>query len=129
MADFGGVMRLTINGQKIKIRGKFSIKPTNFSYAIENNQDGTKDRIATPDGPMAEVDFVDSQDGSAVSQPWDALMSLNGAAITILEDTNGVIHQFSPARFTGKPDIDRFKGQVTGIQIHADNGGYTQLTA
>lgn len=129
MADFGGLMRVMVDGSPIKLRGTFKLKPTNFAYTIENNQDGSKDRMLAPDGPSADVDLVDSLNGTASSQPWDAIMAKSGIQVNIMEDNTGVIHQFSNAFFTGKPDIDRLKGSVTGIQVHCANGAYKQLTA
>lgn len=130
MADFGGTVRFTYDGNNIKIRAKLSVEPGDFSYTAEHNQDGTFDRFLQPMGPMFKVEFVDSKDGfSAVSLPWNTIMQGGPYNISILEDTTGVIHTISNGSFVGRADIDRLKGLVTGVNIQGATGSYKQLTA
>jgi hypothetical protein len=129
MADFGGIMRFTYNGAPMKIRAKVELEPTGGSYTAEDNQDGSFDRYYQPMGPKFDVEFVDSRDGvSATSQPWDAIMAGGPYNISIVEDSNKILHSFTGAKFIGRPKIDRLKGIVTGITGQTPVGGYIQTT-
>jgi hypothetical protein len=130
MADFGGTIRFTYDGTALIIRASVGIEPTDAAYTVEHNQNGTFDRYLQPMGPVAKLEFVDSKDGvGAVSQPWNAIMAGGPYKVAVLEDNTGIVHQFSGAKFVGRPDIDRLKGLVKGISIQAPVGGYQQLTA
>lgn len=130
MADFGGTIRFTYDGNALIIRAKLDIEPGDFAYAVEHNQNGSFDRYMQPMGPMLETDFVDSKDGvAATSLPWNSIMQGGPYNVSILEDTTGVIHTIANAKFTGRPKIDRLKGLVTGINIQGATGAYKQLTA
>jgi len=129
MADFGGIIRFTYNGSPLRVRAKFEIEPTDFKYDVEHNQDGSFDRMAQPMGPAGEAEFTDSVDGvTAVSLPWNAIMAGGPYTLTGVEETNGIIHTWTGAKFVGRPKIDRLKGVVTGITIQAPVGGYNETT-
>lgn len=130
MADFGGQIRFTYDGAAIRIRAKVSIKPGNFVYAAEDNQDGSFDRYVQPKGPTFDMEFVDSADGvNPTSLPWSTIMAGGPYNVSIIEDTNGIIHTMSGAKFIGEVDIDRLKGMVTGITVRGPVGAYKQVTA
>lgn len=130
MANFGGLIRFTYDGNPITIRAKVDIEPGDFSFTVEHNQNGSYDRYAQPMGPMAELEFVDSVDGvSLQSLDWNKIMQGGPYNIAILEDTNGITHQFTAASFVGRAKIDRLKGIVTGVTIQCRTGGYKQLAA
>lgn len=46
--------------------------------------------------------------------------------VSLIEDTNKVLHTFTGAKFLGRPKIDRLKGIVTGITGQCAVGGYQQ---
>lgn len=130
MADFGGLIRFTYDGNALIIRGKVDIEPGDNSYSGEHNQNGSFDRYLQPMGPTAEMEFVDSVDGaSATSLPWNTIMAGGPYNIAILEDQTGITHQFSNAKFIGRVKIDRLKGLVSGVSVQSPVGGYKQLTA
>lgn len=130
MADFGGLIRFTYDGNSLTIRAKLDIEPGDFAYSLEHNQDGSFDRYVAPMGPTIETDFVDSVDGdSAISQPWNAIMQGGPYNIAVLEDSTQVTHTITNGKFVGRPKIDREKGLVTGISIQGRVGSYKQLTA
>jgi hypothetical protein len=80
-------------------------------------------------GPAGEAEFTDSVDGvTAVSLPWNAIMAGGPYTLTGVEETNGIIHTWTGAKFVGRPKIDRLKGVVTGITIQAPVGGYNETT-
>lgn len=130
MADFGGNIRFTYDGNPIKIRAKVDLEPGDFSFTAEHNQDGSFDRMAQPMGPSVELEFVDSVDGvNPISLNWNAIMAGGPYNIAILEDKNGVTHTISAAKFIGRPKIDRLKGLVTGVSVQGAVGSYKQLTS
>lgn len=129
MADFGGVMRFKVGDLALKIRAKVDIEPTNGSYTAEDNQDGSFDRYMQPQGPKFDVEFVDSSGAdTATSQPWDTIMAGGPYNISLIEDTTGILHTFTAAKFLGRPRIDRLKGVVSGITGQCAVGGYQQTT-
>jgi hypothetical protein len=130
MPDFGGQIRFTYDGTPIRIRARVELEPGDFQYTAEHNQDGSFARYVQPMGPVFDLEFEDSVDGTnPTSLKWAVIM-LNGPYnISILEDTNGIIHTIANGQFVGRPKIDRLKGVVTGIQIQGAVGSYQQLTA
>ncbi len=127
MADFGGLIRFTYNATPIKIRAKVEIEPTSGDYKAEDNQDGSFDRFFQPMGPKFDIEFVDSVDGvNPISLPWDSIMAGGPYNVSLIEDTNKVLHTFTGAKFLGRPKIDRLKGIVTGITGQCAVGGYQQ---
>ena len=129
MADFGGQVRFTYDGNSIVVRAKVELEPGDNSYTVEHNQNGSFDRYVQPMGPVLDVEFVDSFDGvSAASHPWNAIMSGGPYNVAIQEDSNGITHTIANAKFMGRPKIDRLKGVVTGIQIQGAVGSYKQLS-
>ena len=130
MADFGGTIRFTYDGNSLRIRAKVDLEPGDYSFAVEHNQDGSFDRYAQPMGPTFDLEFVDSRDGvNPISLDWNAIMAGGPYNIAILEDKNGITHTISAGKFSGRPTIDRLKGLVTGVTIQGAVGSYKQLTA
>src|SRR5947209_2144246 len=118
MADFGGVIRFTYDGKPLRVRGDFKLEPGDFQYDAEHNDDGSFDRMVKPMGPTIKPTFVDSRDGvSPLSVDWNAVMAGGPYDVSVFEDTNGVIHQITAAKFVGRADIDRKKGLVSGLSI------------
>lgn len=130
MADFGGVMRFTYDGNAITLRAKVDIEPGDSTFSAEHNQNGSYDRYVQPMGPAADLEFVDSADGvNPVSLDWNKIMSGGPYNMAITEESNGIVHQFTAASFVGRVKIDRLKGLVSGVTIQCRTGGYKQLTA
>lgn len=130
MADFGGTIRFTYNGNALTMRAKLDIEPGDFAYAVEHNQNGSFDRYMQPMGPVIEAEFVDTSDGvHATSLPWNTIMQNGPYNISVIEDTTGIIHTITNGSFIGRPKIDRLKGLVTGINIQGATGAYKQLSA
>ncbi len=130
MADFGGIMRFTYGGSPLTIRAKVEIEPTGASFTAEDNQDGSFDRYVQPMGPKFDIEFVDSVDDvKATSLPWDAIMSGGPYNMSLVEETNGVVHTWTQAKFLGRPKIDRLKGIVTGVTGQCAVGNYKQTSA
>lgn len=130
MADFGGTVRFTYDGNAIIVRAKVDLEPGDFSYSVEHNQNGSFDRYVQPMGPTIELDFVDSVDGvSATSLPWNKIMQGGPYNCAIVEDLTGIIHSITGGKFTGRAKIDRLKGNVSGIAIQGAVGSYKQLAA
>jgi len=113
MSTFGGTMRLTINGLPRTLRGAFHLMPTNSEVDKIDNQDGSVSRTLKPMAFEADVTFED--DGG----DWGAVMTMPAGNITILEDQTGRLHMWTRAFFTGRPNIDRGSGEVSGLKIVA----------
>lgn len=114
--DFGGRMSVRLaSGALIALRGTFSNMPARQSTERITNQDGSTDRIATPVSPTADINFKD--DGLDLQ----AIMEAPRQNMTINEEFTGVTHYFFNAFFAGNPQTNRVNGEVTGVQIVAED--------
>lgn len=114
--DFGGKITVTSSlGYKLSLRGTITVQPTAQSNEAITNQDGSTDRIMTPNAPMAELSFRD--DGG----DWQGRITGARENLTIVEEQTGVTHLFTGAFWTGRPNINRINGEVSGVQIVADS--------
>lgn len=114
--DFGG--RITVagsTGYRLSLRGTVNILGAHQSNDAVTNQDGSVDRIITPDAPGAEVVFAD--DGIN----YDQLLNADRHNITIVEEKTGVTHMFTSAFWTGKPSANRINGELSQLGIRADS--------
>jgi Phage tail tube protein len=112
--DFGGKITVSSSrGYKLSLCGTLAVKGAHQSNDKVTNQDGSVDRLITPDAPSADLSFRD--DGH------DADMMLNGDRenITIVEEKTGVTHLFTDAFWTGKPNSNRINGEMTELTIAA----------
>lgn len=112
--DFGGKITVSSSrGYKLSLRGTLAVAGAHQSNDKVTNQDGSVDRLITPDAPSAELTFRD--DG------LDGDMLLNGDRenITIVEEKTGVTHLFTDAFWTGKPNANRINGELTALAIVA----------
>lgn len=113
--DFGGKITVTSSrGYKLSLRGTLAVMAAHQSNDKVTNQDGSVDRIITPDAPSAELTFRD--DG------LDGDMLLNGDRenLTIVEEKTGVTHLFTGAFWTGKGSANRINGEMTALSITAE---------
>ena len=134
MADFGGFMRFTAGTQTLRMRGKFDTEPTDSKFSEVNNQDGSVDRTQEPMSPKAKITFVDTDDSdnanaTPTSVDWNTIMKAGKVNMTVNEDSTGIIHTWTSAVFVGRPEVDRMKGEVTGIELVCARGNYKQTTA
>ena len=116
MADFGGIMRLSLGSTQFKIRGTFNIDPSGLTVTAITNQDGSNSRTFKPDGYGADLKSLENQDGI----DWNALMKAPRVGARIVEETTGRLHIFSNAFLVGSPVIDTETGEVTGLSLKAD---------
>ena len=117
MTDFGGLMRFQVNGSPLTVRGKVSVNPSNLAATAIANNDGSTSRSLEPKGYRAKVTFEDSQAGSATGQDWAVILLGGPYNLSLIEDTTGLTHTWTGARFTGDPEVDRMNGEVTGLEI------------
>ena len=134
MADFGGFIRFTYDSNTLRMRGKFDTEPTDSSFKEVTNQDGSVDRTQEPMAHKAKLTFVDTDDSdntnaTPTSVPWNDIMKGGRRNITIVEESTGIIHTYTRSLFVGRPEVDRLKGEVTGVEIVAPRGQYKQTTA
>lgn len=121
MADFGGEIRFTVEGVgRLKLRGKVTTEPSNLKIDPITNQDNSISRSKQPKGFVAEMTFEDSADGvRATDLDWNAIMRGGPYNMTMVEESNNIIHAWTQGWFTGDPKVDRMNGEVTGVQLHA----------
>lgn len=114
--DFGGNMKFRDSaGRNLSLRGTFSIMAATASIDGVVNQDGSPDRVATPQAPRAEIVFADKNVDLA------ALMGDERRDVTIVEEFSGTIHLFTQAFYTGDPSSNRMNGEVSGVGIMAES--------
>ena len=131
MADFGGRIRFTFNGNPLVLRGKVDIEPCDTSYEAIVNQDGSVSRSAKPKGVKWSATFEDTDDATvsqATGQDRASIMKGGPYNITIPEDDTGVLHTFTGCLMVGDVKIDRMNGEVTGIEGISPTGGYKRTT-
>jgi hypothetical protein len=116
MADFGGEMRLSINGVTLKLRGTFTLDPANVTVTTVTNMDNSISRQIKPDAYGCELKAVED-----TGVDWQGLLRAQPVPMFIVEDYTGVTHTFARAVFEGAPMIDRETGEVTGLKIRAES--------
>jgi hypothetical protein len=114
--DFGGriVMRLS-NGTTFSLRGTLNINPAGQSNEPIINQDGSADRVGTPQGRRFDMNFADN------GIDLDALMKADRFNVTFDEEFGGRTHYFTNAFIVGDPQVNRMNGEVTGLSGVAEN--------
>lgn len=121
MSTFGGECRFTYNGNALVMRSHVKIDPARSDITNITNQDGSVSSSVKPSAAGFETTFED-----AAAYDWDAIMRGGPYDVTISEDFTGLIHMFTGAQLSGRPNIDRETGEVTGIK---GNGAYKRVTA
>lgn len=116
--NFGGIMRLTVGGQPVTMRGTFKLDDTNLEITDGTNQNGSVYFSLKPNGYGAEVTLEAS---SALD--LNALIRVRGTFVIVEEDM-GVIHTFTSAGFSGKASTDRETGEISGLNIRSS--GYSR---
>lgn len=111
----GGRGTIDIDGVRYSARGAAKIMPSTVSLENGANMDGTGYSTVKPE--LAGVDF--SFDRGVF--PWTDDLILKKINVTWVETDTGWTHLFTGARFSGKPEIDTEKGEVTGLKIETDS--------
>lgn len=112
--DFGGIIEITGEGAisyRLSVRGTLNVNGAHQSNEVVTNQDGSYDRIITPDVAGAELVFVD--DG----QNWDAILNADRHDVTMVERKTGATHLYTDAVWTGKPSSNRLNGELSQLGI------------
>ena len=73
-------------------------------------------------GEPAPVGVAPPREVRSRTQAEDTLLA-------IVEQSTGILHTWTNAKFLGRPKIDRLKGIVTGITGQVPVGGYLQTLA
>jgi hypothetical protein len=110
--DFGGEMRLTVNGSPLVLRAKFDSEPSSIELDGGANQDGSTFRTGKPKGFMFEPLFQDVPIGT----DWDSIMRGGPYNITLVEDFTGRLHTWTAAQFEGTPRVDHHTGETSGVK-------------
>lgn len=121
MSDFGGKLRFTIDGRTLIPRGTVKVDESDIEVDSGTNQDGTVWFSMKPDAYGAQVTLEIDDASYSVSQ----LMRWRGTAVYVEEDT-GVTYTFARAGFTGKPEVDRANGEISGLTLRAARMGKTK---
>lgn len=112
--DFGGKISVTSSlGYKLPLRGTINVTDAAQSNAGITNQDGSLDRIITPESPVADFTFAD--DGG----DWSSRLNGPRENLTVVEEKTGVTHLLTNGFWTGRPVRNRINGETTGVQFVA----------
>lgn len=107
--DYGGDIKCRFSdGTVLSLRGTLNLMTAGRSNEAIVNQDGSVDRVATPQAARFEMSFADR------GENWRRLMKERFDA-TFIEPDNGVTHFFTRSFMTGEPKINRINGEVTGL--------------
>ncbi len=127
MSDFGGMMRLTVNGNPLTLRAKFESEPSSVELDGGANQDGSVYRTFKPTGYVFEPTFEDTAVSVATSQDWEAITQGGPYNVTLVEEQTSRLYAWTGAQFEGKPRVDHMTGEVTGLKFRAT--GYKRTSA
>ena len=120
--EFGGKITVrTSSGEMFSLRGTMNFDTASQSNEAITNQDGSVDRVATPQARTAEFNFADR------GINYDALMKAPRFNVTFDEEFTGATHLFTSAFIVGKPSINGVNGEVSGLSIAAES--YTRIEA
>jgi hypothetical protein len=113
--NFGGRISLRLStGEMFPLRGTLNLNTAGQSNEAVTNQDGSVDRVGTPQPRRAEISFADK------GIDYDALMKADRFNVTVIEDFTGVTHYFTDSFVVGDPQQNRANGEVTGLSISAE---------
>lgn len=118
--DFGGEFRVkTSAGDLISLRGQLTIDSSGRSVEAVTNQDGETDSTHTLTPVTAAITLADRNNDYA------ALMK-GRRNWTFVEEDTGVTHYFTNAFLSGKPDVNRMTGEVTGLTLNCSLRNYNR---
>lgn len=118
----GGRVSLTINGRTHTARASVQIMPATIERTNAANRDGSGFSTVAAKLATAEVSF---DRGERIGIVFDDAMLLSSIDATIFEEDARVTHFFSRAAFGGTPTLDTESGEVSGLRIEVDRGGYS----
>lgn len=117
--DFGGEFRVkTSAGDLIALRGDLNINSSGRSVEPTTNQDGSVDSSHTLTPATASVTLADR------GNDYKKLMK-GRRNWTFIEEDTGLTHYFTNAFLSGTPEVNRMKGEVTGLTLNCDANDYT----
>lgn len=114
MQTTGGRITVEIDGRRYFSRGSVKIMPTTVEVENGANMDGTGYSTIKPVLAKAELSF-DSR--LAIGQA-NLLSVIN---VTVREMDTGRMHLFTNARYSGRPNLDTEKGEISGLSIETDS--------
>lgn len=130
MVDFAGIIRFTYNGTPITVAAKVEYEPSDFTYTVEHNQNGSFCRYVQPNGPTFDIEFRNTIDNvTATSLPWNDIMQGGPYQIALINETTKRTKIWSNAQFIGRPKIDDLKGMVSGITGQCPVGNFIETSA
>lgn len=119
--DFGGRITVRLStGQALSLRGTMNMNPSRQSNEAITNQDGSVDRVGTPQPARAEFTFADNK-----GIDLEALMKSDRFNITFDEEFGKRTHYFTDVFVVGDPQVNRMNGEVSGISIASENYSVT----
>lgn len=122
MQQFGGEMSFRLStGERMKMRGEFSVEPSRYNNEIITNQDGSNSKTVGLKPYRMSCNFED-----APGRDYDALLRLVDVDVTVVEDYTKTRHLFTGGCFEGTPATDRANGAVSGLMVASDK--YRKVT-
>lgn len=120
MADYGLIKFRGPNGRNYSVRGSVTHNPVNVSSEAVVNLDGTIDRTFTPQGYRASMSLA-NRDTDGNPTPIAELMALDNVDFTFLHDSERMDRFYGRAKLTGDPSVDDTTGELSGINVVAQN--------
>ncbi|MCG6204198.1 phage tail tube protein [Rhodopseudomonas sp. HC1] len=122
MHTSGGRVSTVINGVAYSARGVISLQPSNITVEVDSNQDGSNFRTNKAKPRKAKCTFDRFVDDNGTPLRWsENIMLMINIPFTFIEQDTGVTHLLTNGCFTGDPDIDLSTGEVSNLEIAADN--------
>jgi hypothetical protein len=122
MAQFGGEMQFRLStGERLKMRGEFSVEASRYENSVVTNQDGSNSKNVALKPYRLSCTFEDK-----AAADYDALLREHGVNATVVEDYTSTRHLFTGGFFEGTPEVDRITGEVSGLMFVSDT--YQKVT-
>lgn len=116
MQQFGGKMSFRLStGERIVMRGEFSIEASRYNNETVTNQDGSNSKTVGLKPYRMSCNFE-----AAPGRDYDGLLRLIGVDATVVEDYTNTRHLFTGGFFEGTPSVDRATGAVSGLMFASD---------
>lgn len=121
---FGGTIIVRAStGETLKSRGTLTLRNVGREVTAAANADGSV--YTTHERRPIELDMSFEDSAGA---DWQSLMGHCTLNITVTEEDVGAMHTFTNAQISGRPEINRMTGEVTGLMIVCAQAEYARVS-